>query len=394
MYLSRFRVNDYKCLGDVDVPLTPMHVLIGPNDSGKSSLLEALAAYCASGERPLAQIFPQPWNARELVRESSESDRVQFFGQWTDRSATCRLEYGFSVVFPEDGNKCQVADEWVAVDGERAEMQRWSQTTFLQHSRKNPGGAPERSGELLIQIKDVLRPAHKYSLDAKLMAIPAAIDPVRRFRMDPDGFGLATLLDDIVGYDPELFLRLRRDFCEFFPQFKSVRVETEEAMGRQFRPTGIHSASSQTGKGIYFETRSGKRMRARQASDGALLFLGFLALVYLPEPPGLLLVEEPENGVYPKRLGEVIQLLKRMASRTESVQIPQIIITTHSPYVVSLFEPEEVTFLGRPGGNPDAPVRARPLRDAPHLRQRLAGGEFYLGELWYNLTEEELFGEF
>ena len=70
MYLSRFRVNDYKCLGDVDVPLTPMHVLIGPNDSGKSSLLEALAAYCASSERPLAQIFPQPWNSSARAKRT------------------------------------------------------------------------------------------------------------------------------------------------------------------------------------------------------------------------------------------------------------------------------------------------------------------------------------
>jgi len=36
-------------------------------------------------------------------------------------------------------------------------------------------------------------------------------------------------------------------------------------------------------------------------------------------------------------------------------------------------------------------VVARPLRDAPHIDERLAGGEFYLGELWYNLDEEELF---
>ena len=33
----------------------------------------------------------------------------------------------------------------------------------------------------------------------------------------------------------------------------------------------------------------------------------------------------------------------------------------------------------------------RPLRDAPHIDERLGDGEFYLGELWYNLDEEELF---
>ena len=56
--------------------------------------------------------------------------------------------------------------------------------------------------------------------------------------------------------------------------------------------------------------------------------------------------------------------------------------------MLSFFQPEEVTFLSRnlkTGG-----VRARPMRDAPNIKQRLGDGEFYLGELWYNLSEEEL----
>ena len=113
----------------------------------------------------------------------------------------------------------------------------------------------------------------------------------------------------------------------------------------------------------------------------------------MPEPPTLLLIEEPENGIYPKRLAEVIQLLKKLVCRSEGAAFPQVILSTHSPYLLSFFEPEEVTFLSRPPGDPDGPVRARPLRDAPNIHERLAGGEFYLGELWYNLSEEELFGD-
>jgi hypothetical protein len=60
--------------------------------------------------------------------------------------------------------------------------------------------------------------------------------------------------------------------------------------------------------------------------------------------------------------------------------------------VLSFFEPEEVTLLSRESDKPDAPVRARPLRDAPSIRERL-GNDFYLGELWYNLSEGELFGD-
>ena len=58
MYLSRFGVKNYKCLGEIDIPLTPIHVLIGQNDCGKTSLLEAMAAFFATSEKPLHEVFP------------------------------------------------------------------------------------------------------------------------------------------------------------------------------------------------------------------------------------------------------------------------------------------------------------------------------------------------
>ena len=42
--LERFHVANYKALKDVSLDLTPIHVLIGPNDAGKTSLLQALAS--------------------------------------------------------------------------------------------------------------------------------------------------------------------------------------------------------------------------------------------------------------------------------------------------------------------------------------------------------------
>ena len=41
-------VNNYKCLVGVDFPLTPIHVIIGQNDSGKTNLLEAMLALSRS----------------------------------------------------------------------------------------------------------------------------------------------------------------------------------------------------------------------------------------------------------------------------------------------------------------------------------------------------------
>jgi predicted ATP-dependent endonuclease of OLD family len=88
-------------------------------------------------------------------------------------------------------------------------------------------------------------------------------------------------------------------------------------------------------------------------------------------------------------LEEIVRLLKRIIESRGECDVPQIIFTTHSPYVLSQFRPEEVTLMSRRGNS----VIARSLADAPHIEDRLAGDEFYLGELWYNLDEEELFSD-
>jgi energy-coupling factor transporter ATP-binding protein EcfA2 len=414
--LSYFRVVNYKCLERVEFPLTPIHVLIGPNDSGKTSVLEAMLAYMRSTHSPVEQVHravPGGSFGKELVYHGAPKDGPITFTGMGDRALAPRdaiqgigppwdlLGYGLSLTLaPQD--QLEVAKEWTVArraHGGKHPKGAAEETETSLSSETNPsytmptfliskGVDPETHLKLPHGLFGL---ASLYRFDPKVLAIPAMPDVNRKYRMDPDGFGLATLLDDILGYDAELFLALRREFCEFFPQFKSVRLETATAYIRQYEHEGVHSLrQSQPGKEILFETRLGGTVRARQASEGVLLFLAFLALVYLPPPhrPKLVLLEEPERGVYPKKLGELIQSLKKWGEGG-SDNTPQIVLTTHSPYVLTWFTPEEVTFLSRMKGGG---VRARPLRDAPNIHARLEDG-FYLGELWYNLTEEDLFGD-
>jgi len=65
MFLSRFGVKNYKCLGDIDIPLTPLHVLIAQNDSGKTSLMEAVVALYGSLQKPPEELFPKPGQGRQ-----------------------------------------------------------------------------------------------------------------------------------------------------------------------------------------------------------------------------------------------------------------------------------------------------------------------------------------
>jgi recombinational DNA repair ATPase RecF len=65
--IKRFRVQNYKALRDVTLDLTPLHLLIGPNDSGKTSILEAIAALCRSVDHELKEAFLGLWEGRQLI---------------------------------------------------------------------------------------------------------------------------------------------------------------------------------------------------------------------------------------------------------------------------------------------------------------------------------------
>ena len=141
-------------------------------------------------------------------------------------------------------------------------------------------------------------------------------------------------------------------------------------------------AANASGKGIYFQLRNGRSIPVAQASDGSLLVLAYLTLLHLPDPPRVILVEEPENGIHPKRLEEVLKILRQLI---ESQNRTQIIMTTHSPYLLGFFKPEEVTLCKK---GPDGSVSVHPLGLSPDLKKQL--DVFSLGEIWTAEGDEAL----
>lgn len=94
----------------------------------------------------------------------------------------------------------------------------------------------------------------------------------------------------------------------------------------------------------------------------------------------------PERRLWVKDIEKKINRIRELAPREGSV------ILSESPFVWSLFKPEEVTYVRYGEETPKEKRRLWPMQDVPGIEERL-GTEFYLGELIYNLTEEELFGD-
>ena len=110
-------------------------------------------------------------------------------------------------------------------------------------------------------------------------------------------------------------------------------------------------------------------MQAYHLSDGTLRFICLATALLQPDPPELLLIDEPELGLHPEALNVLAELINLSKERT------QILASTQSPAFADLFQPEDIITVKRQNG---ATVFERLDANA------LAGwiDTFSIGQLW------------
>lgn len=173
------------------------------------------------------------------------------------------------------------------------------------------------------------------------------------------GGGLGALLDAVFARNVRDYLALEAEFKQLFPTVDGFRLHTD---GSGNRRVGIR----------LFD---GSEVPAEFMSEGMLYFLAFAILPYL-SPVGLILVEEPENGLHPSRIAEVMRVLRKISETT------QVVLATHSPLVVNELKPEEVTLVTR---TKEAGTTFTPITEPPNFKKR--SDAYALGELWLNYAD-------
>lgn len=390
--IEQFHVQNYKALRDVRLNLTPLHLLIGPNDSGKTSLLEALAALCRSVDVDLAAAFPGAWDGADLVtgrdsrQEMTLSARVQ--GD---------LQYLLKCRFASQGRDVRLAVEQI-----RSLEGRWSLSAHGEKEFKKSmvcmnvnGNLPDSIARnnhpspprLLRDVHSALSGVQFFRWNPRLLALPAALDPQAGFAMEASGFGLARALAEIVLHDRGLFQTIEDRFRDFFPHIQTIRIASTSAFDTQHkRDELVPMLSKQNGHEIRILFRGHTEdVPASQLSEGVLLVLAYLTILYAPNPPRLLLIEEPENGMHPARLEQIIGLLRELIAKQQHTQV---VLTSHSPYVVDQFQPEEVTLCYRTDAGDIAVER---LSESETVRRE--GRIFSLGEIWSGRDDHILNGK-
>ncbi|MCH8822128.1 MAG: AAA family ATPase [Planctomycetes bacterium] len=329
MFIKSIKFKNVKVLKNTVLPLGRFTLLIGPNGSGKTTAMRSLAAF-RRGKWPWSGGFsvglegnPHEWEASMVLKWSSEPNE-----EWLDNITS-------------------------SINRRRR----------LEHSRGTGGINPGHNESLNFWLQEI----RFYSFDAVQIAMQSKLQA--KVEMAESGTKLAVVLDRLRDDNPERFKSVNEAIKNWLPEFDSILFDV---------PTeGDRSISLRTRKG-------GHKISAGDLSQGTLIALALLTLAYLPEPPTLVLLEEPDRGLHPRLMHDVKDALYRLAFPEESGEDRepvQVVVTTHSPYFLDLFRdnPEQIVIAEKKGNE----ATFTRLVDRDDL-DGLLDGESSLGDLWYS----------
>jgi predicted ATPase len=382
--LASLHVQNFKCLRDVEVAFGPFTVLIGPNDSGKSSILDALRLLGRTVVEPLPSIFKGDDDLRSLAwkgadRSAKSAPPVTWavgLDTLENRGWRYELRLGGGHVYE---HVTSVSDERnldaTANDSARTVLSE------LYDFYISGLGLSRSADEVFFALferhhRDLLALARapRYRLNPDLLRSPAV--PTPDAVLSATGDNLVAVLDRLItGPDRSAIARLEQALHDAVPTLRGIALRTVDGK------TGA--------KSLEFVLSTGTKgppitIPCAHASDGALLLTAFLALAF-SEDPGLILIEEPENGLHPSRLKDVIEMLRKISEGALGNSPRQVIITTHSPLLLNYTRPEEVRIVRR---DLEMGTMVTPMSEVPDVQELL--GEFGAGELWYLLGEQAL----
>lgn len=338
--IQTFRARGYGCLTDVTASLTPLHAFIGPNDSGKSTLLHGLrtVVQLASGrfehkDGVWSPFDPYLSTPTPIVEKTSLSVGVQGGA------------YSFEV--PSNGQSVERVDRDPSFQKEHRRVV--TIRTFV-----------DIDNDPLRQLRGV----RLLRLDPDALRAPSGLVPETSpvGFLDDRGHGLAGVYFAIRNRNDDAFAAIVDHVRRQFPTIKNLRVK----------------AVTSSEVALEAELSNGARVMAARMSEGLLYYLAFTALRYL-DPVSLILVEEPENGLHPARIADVIKVLRAVVQESSA----QVVMATHSPLVVNELEPDEVTLVTRP--SMDQGTVLTPLRQTHNFQKR--SSVYALGELWLSYAD-------
>lgn len=361
--ITRVSVKNFRSLGDVDVNVDRLTVLVGPNASGKSNFIDALRFVRDSLRRGLDNAITERGGLSAIRRWSPYRPykTVEFRIEGREKQKAWQYQL---VIGSDTPDSYQIVREFCEVQGRKDRKDgfdvqngvwKWS-----SQDTRFPLGPETLALRLLSgwpafsQVYSSLVRAGYYVIFPNILREPQK--PGTTYPLDEHGANLASVLRSMIKKKNKFLPDLQSTLSRVVPGISDVRVR---AVGGYLVVELRHESYGE--KEHFFA--------AGQESDGTLRILGLLVALFQTPTLSLLGVEEPELTIHPGAMGVLCDMFREASVRG------QIMLTTHSPDLISRFSPEELRVVERESGVTGiGPVDKTQLRA---VRERL----FSAGEL-------------
>ena len=349
---SRIKVSGYRSLVDVDLPLRPLAVMIGPNGCGKTSFLELLWLFNQAMQEDLMKAIDQQGGINSIVsrlkpapsmmefelsfyfedfrREEEMIYRVHLNANLRDNPIRLeQLERRLDPQAPTPYRYIDAHNENVryAEPGSRG----FVAPTWSYHKNELALAQIPRMYEDSERLRSALAHARFYSyLDVQprsVVRLPQSLMPT--IRTGPNGENLFSALYNLRASHERQFRSLEEVLSTGFPGFRRL----------EFPVVG----SGQVTLAWYQEGIDGP-LYPNELSEGTLRFLWLTMVLLSPSPAPITCIDEPEVSLHPELLKLVAGLLQDASMRG------QFIVATHSAELIRWLEPEEILLLDKEEG--------------------------------------------
>ena len=371
-------MQNYRTLADVELKVGPINVVFGPNGAGKSTLLDSLYFFRDCSIRGVEVASSDRDHGIGILWDGAvEDQRIKV--ELADGDITYGLSFTLSAgrIDPFPGERLLSSSRGIALierssGSDKAalydtkigqaplidlrEPEKLTLGLFLDFNRGD-----EEAGHLN-RLLHYVRLYHSRSFRLRLLkrAGSESSHQTRLWDLGDNAWSVLRNLQDKRNVD-ERYDTIMRHMAEAFPMFDDIVLE-------QTGPSSVYASFMEKGRrnGIF----------ASGASDGFVqLLLLLIALFSEGSRESVLLFDEPEVSLHPWALVVFARAVKLAAEQWNK----QVFLATHSPVLISQFEPRDVLVAGVEGGR----ARFDRLSEISEIRDLLedyAAGSLYMSE--------------
>jgi predicted ATPase len=422
--IKRIYIENYKSLRRVTVPLQEMTVVFGPNAAGKSNLFDALnllarLVTCKNikeafeGHRglPLESVHYHEGDLAEVL--AKESHNFTFEADVLLSDAVIRdveqritdLRKGLDKEKELNGDRTKVTERFLRYRLEleiltktgvvRVKNERLCALSLRTNEEKARNAFLEKmEGNLSLRMEGQAHPSyHEVGLDYTIASTPRyaphyphltafreEMSRCRFYYFEPrELMRAANAVADVTALGSR-----GEDLAAFFHTLKDrnpAQFDVIKLAAQQLVPSLTDISIERNSKAeLFLNVTVGKATYSnRLISEGTLRVLGLLAILSPLSGSTTIGYEEPENGVHPRRLRDIAEILIN-ASNSDR----QILVNTHSPILPEYFKNENLLVCKMDAdGTMFVPLTEimpgdlyRKTEIAAHLEERIIRGDY------------------